>query len=202
MILYKDPGGSWSGGADTTNDNIYNPTDGGWDPGRSDNASAQVSANQGRVFSVAAAKSPDDRWCEMFAGNVLAEVGIPHQRFETAILDAISGPLYRGRAPAGSLVFFDQRTNPNGHVGIALGDGTMLSALSGGIVWNAYESWPSYLGWRPYGVTAPGDATFVLTPLLFPVESDDIHLAEMPPWPEQGRWYAPPPYIAPQTALK
>jgi hypothetical protein len=58
MILYKDPGGSWTGGVDTTNDSTYNPTDGGWDPGRSDNASARVSANQGRVFSVAATKSP------------------------------------------------------------------------------------------------------------------------------------------------
>lgn len=97
-------------------------------------------------------------WCEMFADNVLAEAGIPRARYASAILDAISGPLYRGDAPAGSLVFFDQRSSPYGHVGIALGDNTMLSALGGGVVRTAYTDWSSYLGWRPYGTTAPDEA--------------------------------------------
>lgn len=97
-------------------------------------------------------------WCEMFADNVLAESGIPYTRYESAILDAISGPLYRGQAPAGSLVFFDQRSSPYGHVGIALGDETMLSALGGGVVRTTYMDWVSYIGWRPYGTPAPNDA--------------------------------------------
>lgn len=97
-------------------------------------------------------------WCEMFVGNVLAEAGIPHTRYASAIVDAISGPLYRGQAPAGSLIFFDQRSSPYGHVGIALGDGTMLSALGGGVVRTTYADWVSYLGWRPYGTPAPNDA--------------------------------------------
>ncbi len=94
----------------------------------------------------------------MYIGNVMDEAGVAHPRFASAILDAINGPLYRGQAPAGSLVFFDQRVNPYGHVGIALGDGTMLSALGGGIVRTVYTDWGSYLGWRPYGTTAPDEA--------------------------------------------
>jgi hypothetical protein len=97
-------------------------------------------------------------WCEMFADNVLAEAGVPYTRYGSAILDAISGPIYRGQAPAGSLVFFDQRSSPYGHVGISLGDGTMLSALGGGVVRTTYMDWASYVGWRPYGTPAPNDA--------------------------------------------
>ncbi|MDQ2787991.1 MAG: NlpC/P60 family protein [Chloroflexota bacterium] len=119
-------------------------------------------------------------WCEMYISNVMDEAGIAHSRYATALLDAISGPLYRGRAPAGSVVYFDQRANPNGHVGIALGDGTMLSALDTGIVRSAYENWPSYLGWRPYGTTAPPDDTAVIAPLLTDTESD---FPRMPAWP-------------------
>lgn len=119
-------------------------------------------------------------WCEMYIGNVMDEAGIAHPRYATALLDAFSAPLYRGRAPAGSAVYFDQRANPDGHVGIALGDGTMLSALSNGIVRSAYETWPSYLGWRPYGTTAPAGETFMTTPLLTPTDGD---FPRMPPWP-------------------
>ncbi len=97
-------------------------------------------------------------WCEMYIGNVMDEAGVVHPRFASAILDAISGPLYRGDAPAGSLVFFDQRSSPYGHVGIALGDKTMLSALGGGIVRTPYTDWSSYLGWRPYGTATPDEA--------------------------------------------
>jgi hypothetical protein len=44
-------------------------------------------------------------------------------------------------------------------------------------------------------------------PLLSPATSipatgDEVHISEMPPWPEQSTWYAPPPYITPQSALK
>ncbi len=119
-------------------------------------------------------------WCEMYIGNVMDEAGIAHPRYATALLDAISGPLYRGHAPAGSVVYFDQRANPNGHVGIALGDGTMLSALDSGIVRSAYENWTSYLGWRPYGTPAPPGDTFVIAPLLADTESD---FPRMPAWP-------------------
>lgn len=98
----------------------------------------------------------------MYIGNVMNEAGIVHPRFASAILDALSGPLYRGLAPAGSLVFFDQQANPYGHVGIAMGDGTMLSALGGGIVRTVYANWISYLGWRPYGTTTPDEAPVTL----------------------------------------
>lgn len=96
-------------------------------------------------------------WCEMFVENILTEAGIAHSRYGSAILDAISGPIYRGNAPAGSLVFFDQRSSPYGHVGISLGDGTMLSALGGGVVRTTYGDWISYLGWRPFGALALHD---------------------------------------------
>ncbi len=89
-------------------------------------------------------------WCEMFVGNVASEAGSGHYRFATALIDARSGPLYRGRAPAGSLVFFDQSWNYAGHVGIAMGDGTMISTLSGGVVRSVYEGSAGYLGWRPF----------------------------------------------------
>jgi hypothetical protein len=124
---------------------------------------------------------PWSGWCEMFVGNVLGEAGVGHARYATALLDALSGPLYRGHAPAGSIVFFDQRSDPNGHVGIALGDGTMLSALGDGVVRSAYEGWPSYIGWRPIGTaTAPPDPPFMVTPLLTPPEED---YPRMPAWP-------------------
>jgi hypothetical protein len=98
--------------------------------------------------------TPWSGWCEMFVGDVLSGLGIDHPTFPTALADAASAPLYRGRAPAGSLVFFDARISPYGHVGIALGDGTMISALGGGIVRTTYEDWPSYVGWRPSGTAA------------------------------------------------
>lgn len=46
------------------------------------------------------------------------------------------------------------RADPNGRVGIARGDGTMLLALGGGIVRTAYEGSLWYSGWRPVGVRA------------------------------------------------
>ncbi len=112
-------------------------------------------------------------WCEMFVGNVLAEAGIPHTRYESAILDALGAPLYRGQAPAGSLVFFDQRSSPYGHVGIALGDGTMLSALGGGVVRTTYADWTSYLGWRPYGTSAPNEPPITVQSVISATLSPD-----------------------------
>jgi len=89
-------------------------------------------------------------WCEKFVGDVADNAGVAHYRFPTALSDAYSGPLYRGRAPAGTLVFFDRSWNYAGHVGIAMGDGTMISALSNGVVRTAYEGSGGYLGWRPF----------------------------------------------------
>ncbi len=89
-------------------------------------------------------------WCEKFIGDVADGAGVPHVRYATALADAYSGPLYRGRAPAGSLVFFDASWNYAGHVGIAMGDGTMISALASGVVRTTYEGSGGYMGWRPY----------------------------------------------------
>ncbi len=139
-------------------------------------------------------------WCEMYIGNVMDEAGVVHPRFASAIIDAINGPLYRGQAPAGSLVFFDQRANPYGHVGIAMGDGTMLSALGGGIVRTGYADWLSYLGWRPYGTTAPADVPLVIAPLLSvpasptpdvgPISSS----SDVPTWPVPDAGPTMPPF--------
>ena len=116
-------------------------------------------------------------WCEMFAGDVLAEAGVARPRYPSAIEDAIAAPLYRGSAPAGSLVFFDQRSSPYGHVGVSLGDGTMLSALGGGVVRTSYRDWLSYLGWRPYGTTGPNDASFTLRAYETTTFTDDPSIA-------------------------
>ena len=89
-------------------------------------------------------------WCEKFVGDVADQAGIRHTRYPTAIADAYAGKLYRGRAPAGTLVFFDQSWNVAGHVGIAMGDGTMVSALGNGVVRTAYEGSSGYMGWRPF----------------------------------------------------
>ncbi len=89
-------------------------------------------------------------WCEKFVGDVADQAGIRHTRYPTAIADAYAGKLYGGRAPAGSLVFFDQSWNVAGHVGIAMGDGTMVSALGNGVVRTAYEGSSGYMGWRPF----------------------------------------------------
>jgi len=139
-------------------------------------------------------------WCEMYIGNVMDEAGVAHPRFASAILDAINGPLYRGQAPAGSLVFFDQRANPYGHVGIALGDGTMLSALGGGIVRTVYADWGSYLGWRPYGTTAPTEEPLIIAPLLTMPTSAPPDKDPVASVPVVSAWSAPdagpsmPPY--------
>ncbi len=139
-------------------------------------------------------------WCEMYIGNVMDEAGVVHPRFTSAIVDAINGPLYRGQAPAGSLVFFDQRANPYGHVGIALGDGTMLSALGGGIVRTVYADWVSYLGWRPYGTTAPAEEPLVIAPLLNapasppPDGGSATPAAVLPTWPVLDTGPTMPPY--------
>ena len=125
-------------------------------------------------------------WCEMYIGNVMDEAGVVHPRFASAIIDAINGPLYRGQAPAGSLVFFDQRANPYGHVGIALGDGTMLSALGGGIVRTVYADWVSYLGWRPYGTTAPAAEPLIITPLLRVTAAPSPDEPPIVPAPDSG----------------
>ncbi len=131
-------------------------------------------------------------WCEMYIGNVLAEAGVAHARYESAILDAIGGPIYRGQAPAGSLVFFDQRANPYGHVGIALGDGTMLSALGGGIVRTTYADWASYLGWRPYGTPAPDDA---------PIDVQAIIASTTTPNDPSLSWFAAAPTSSDDAAV-
>ena len=89
-------------------------------------------------------------WCEKFVGDVADNAGIAHVRYATALADAYSGAIYHGRAPAGSLVFFDQSWSYAGHVGIAMGDGTMISALSNGVVRTTYEGSSGYIGWRPF----------------------------------------------------
>ncbi|MGI8690500.1 MAG: LysM peptidoglycan-binding domain-containing protein [Thermomicrobiales bacterium] len=89
-------------------------------------------------------------WCEKFVGDVADAAGMPHYRYATALADAYSGPIYRGLAPAGSLVFFDASWNYAGHVGIAMGDGTMISALSNGVVRTTYEGSSGYIGWRSF----------------------------------------------------
>ena len=71
-------------------------------------------------------------------------------------------------------------TNTNASASAWKWDGTMLSALDSGIVRSAYENWPSYLGWRPYGTPAPPGDTFVIAPLLADTESD---FPRMPAWP-------------------
>jgi len=89
-------------------------------------------------------------WCEKFIGDVADQAGVSHYRFPTALADAAAGPLYRSNAPAGTLVFFDVSWNVAGHVGIAMGDGTMISALSNGVVRTAYAGSSGYLGWRSF----------------------------------------------------
>ncbi|MDQ2786310.1 MAG: LysM peptidoglycan-binding domain-containing protein [Chloroflexota bacterium] len=89
-------------------------------------------------------------WCEKFIGDVADNAGVGHYRFPTALADAYSGPINRGLAPAGTLVFFDQSWNVAGHVGIAMGDGTMISALSNGVVRTTYEGSSGYIGWRSF----------------------------------------------------
>lgn len=122
-------------------------------------------------------------WCEMFVGNIADEAGMFHTRFPSALTDSYAATLFRGRAPAGSLVFFDQRSDLYGHVGIALGDGTMISALGPGITRTAYEQWGSYIGWRPYPGLGTGHATAKAATVM-------VHAAipeALSPAPSRGR---------------
>jgi len=122
-------------------------------------------------------------WCEMFVGNVADEAGMFHTRFPSALTDSYAATLFRGRAPAGSLVFFDQRSDLYGHVGIALGDGTMISALGPGITRTAYEQWGSYIGWRPYPGLGTGHATAKAATVMVHAAIPEV----LSPAPSRGR---------------
>ena len=122
-------------------------------------ASDNYGGGSSRIASVAARYLGQTRqpsglpwafWCEKFIGDVADQSGVGHYRYPTALADAYAGKIYRGHAPAGALVFFDQSWNPAGHVGIAMGDGTMISALGNGVVRTAYEGSSGYIGWRPF----------------------------------------------------
>lgn len=115
------------------------------------------------------------RWawrCERFAEEAYGTRG----KFATAAAAARAVTLHPGRiedAPAGTLVYFaaDSYNQGWGHVGIALGDGRMISALSSVTTTDVAMSpyWRKlYLGWAD----APGDWPGRIPPPPGPTTAD------------------------------
>lgn len=98
--------------------------------------------------------------CERFVEEAYGT----RDRFDTARQATATLPLHRvpiAEAPAGSLVFFaaDKANRGFGHVGLSLGHGKMISALSRVEVTDVTHSpyWRSlYLGWADAPSTWPG----------------------------------------------
>lgn len=88
-------------------------------------------------------------WCLQFVDDMAASAGINRKRDPTAIADAQDtaafGPLNTGNPPRNALVYFSGGV---GHVGIAEGDGTYVSAGLPGGVQRLPINWSSFIGWR------------------------------------------------------
>ncbi len=69
----------------------------------------------------------------------------------------------------------------------------MLSALKDGIVRTTYESWASYLGWRPYGTTSPRDEPFLIGALIAPPAHEVPQAPAVPDPPGGPAWFPPVP---------
>jgi hypothetical protein len=124
--------------------------------------------------------------------------GLPRFRYPDAQTDADSGPLFPGFAPIGARVFFKGTGwSVYGHVGISLGDGRTISALT---VVSINDGWQhpdvGYIGWR-YGLGVGSSATPV-TPRYKqqrrPMVGDGFNDAEV-----QRLWYGT---NTPSTAQK
>lgn len=87
--------------------------------------------------------------CEEWVETVQEDCGLPRLRYPTASIAADAFPLTAGHAPAGALVFFrGTGWSIYGHVGISLGNGQTISALSVVTISDGWQDAAGYLGWR------------------------------------------------------
>jgi hypothetical protein len=88
-------------------------------------------------------------YCLRFVQDAAQAAGVPVTRVGSAIAAEQEGSVNPScNAPAGSFVYFDTSWDPNGHVGISNGDGTMTSGLASGVARSPYCV-GGYLGWSP-----------------------------------------------------
>lgn len=135
-------------------------------------------------FSDEGADTPSYYRCEEWVEVVQEDCGLPRVRYSDANADADSAPLNDGHAPAGALVFFQGTGwSQYGHVGISLGDGRTISALSTVRVTEAWQDAAGYRGWRyPAGVgptpaPSPAPARSGLPFATDPVDDGLVQLA-------------------------
>lgn len=116
---------------------------------------------EGRLAAYKANPSKEAGRC---AERVMLALDVPRQNKPdaTAMAKAVpAGKMQQGRAPRGSIVYWDRGADGHGHVCFALGDGTELSVdvIKGkpgvaGVVPFAWfgKNWPAlrYLGWSWY----------------------------------------------------
>jgi len=87
--------------------------------------------------------------CEEFTEVCQEDCGLPRVRYPTANAAADSAPLTAGHAPAGALVFWrGTGWSVYGHVGISLGNGQTISALSVVTISDGWQDAAGYLGYR------------------------------------------------------
>jgi dihydroneopterin aldolase len=104
-------------------------------------------------------------YCEGFLDTIRQDFGFARKGYGSAIehATAVLGQLQGGPAPAGDEGFFANVRGATGwsqygHTGVAVGDGTYISALGSGITHNQgdWESNPGYLGHGPISLAAGG----------------------------------------------
>jgi tape measure domain-containing protein len=104
-------------------------------------------------------------YCEGFLDTIREDFGIGRKGFGSAIehAQAVLDQLQSGPASAGDEAFFANVNgatgwSPYGHTGVAVGDGTYISALGSGITHNVgnWEANPGYLGHAPIALADGG----------------------------------------------
>ena len=90
-------------------------------------------------------------WCLAYTESTHRNMGLTVQAMPNAVTSGRSHNLSPGRAPLGAVVYFDESFYfPDGHVGISMGDGTLLGTVTDGTgvgyrTWN--ENTTGYMGW-------------------------------------------------------
>lgn len=106
--------------------------------------------------------------CEEFCEVAQEDCGLPRVRYPDANAAANAAPLSAGHAPAGALVFWHGAGwSIYGHVGISLGNGQTISALSVVTISDGWQDAAGYLGWRyPDGVGPDAAPVQPVTPTV------------------------------------
>ena len=99
-------------------------------------------------------------YCQKFVNHCFIQGGFSNVSFESAKKCANALTISTDiNAPRGAVVFFDSKSSPYGHIGISLGDGTMIHAGHKGVEITRFTNasylaeyyWLTYTGWGVWG---------------------------------------------------